>query len=599
MDRRLRSDEKPNRAIVLAWLAVCALGTLVAWPGLAQGRFPSPDDSLRLVQVRDLLAGQAWYDLHQYRITPPDGVLMHWSRLVDAPLFAMIRLLEQFVGQAMAEQITIFVIPLLIFGLICLAIGRLAWRLFDVETAVFACLALGLWPLALRQVQPMRIDHHSYQMLSIAIAAWAISWRSAMRGGAAAGVALGIGAMVSLETLPMVAGFGLILLLRWLSDRQLRWWLVGYMQGLAMTLVIVFVATRGLPDLTEHCDVISPAHIGFFAITALATGAIATLPNLPRAVLLGLFALAGSGGLAFFAMSAPQCLGSPMGNLDPLVRQYWYENVLESQPVWRHSLDEAIPALVQAFIALAAALVIFARQRGWSRQWWSEYCLLLLIAIVAAVITYRSFAFVGVLGAIPMGWLACRLLNRFRAVESPWKKIGTAALFYLVLLPNTPFLLIQKFGASEMTKPHLSSTNQSSCDVYSGIPLLNRLPPSRLFAPFDIGPAVLRLTHHSVMATSHHRAQQAMRDVILGFTLPPDQSRAIIDLYEADYVVVCMDLFEPANFIGIGGQDSLMARLEAGDPPDWLEPVAIGGPEALRVWKVRHRLQGGIPAPAH
>ena len=39
---------------------------------------------MRLVEVRDWLAGQAWFDLHQYRLDPPDGVQMHWTRVLDA-----------------------------------------------------------------------------------------------------------------------------------------------------------------------------------------------------------------------------------------------------------------------------------------------------------------------------------------------------------------------------------------------------------------------------------------------------------------------------------------------------------------------------------
>ena len=51
---------------------------------------PDTDDAMRLVQVRDLLAGQGWFDMVQHRLMPPEGASMHWSRLVDAPLAALI-----------------------------------------------------------------------------------------------------------------------------------------------------------------------------------------------------------------------------------------------------------------------------------------------------------------------------------------------------------------------------------------------------------------------------------------------------------------------------------------------------------------------------
>ncbi len=51
------------------------------------------DDVMRLVQIRDLLAGQSWFDLTQYRLGLDGGTLMHWSRLIDLPIAVLIRLL--------------------------------------------------------------------------------------------------------------------------------------------------------------------------------------------------------------------------------------------------------------------------------------------------------------------------------------------------------------------------------------------------------------------------------------------------------------------------------------------------------------------------
>ena len=34
-------------------------------------RLPDSDDAMRLVQVRDLLAGQGWFDMVQHRLMPP------------------------------------------------------------------------------------------------------------------------------------------------------------------------------------------------------------------------------------------------------------------------------------------------------------------------------------------------------------------------------------------------------------------------------------------------------------------------------------------------------------------------------------------------
>ena len=46
-------------------------------------------------QVRDWMAGQSWFDVVQHRLNPPLGVDMHWSRLVDAPIAAIMSVAQE------------------------------------------------------------------------------------------------------------------------------------------------------------------------------------------------------------------------------------------------------------------------------------------------------------------------------------------------------------------------------------------------------------------------------------------------------------------------------------------------------------------------
>ena len=83
------SSAPPRRwlwIVVPVWAALYSLLLAVSFARLSARTFHDPDDQLRLQQVRDLLGGQSWFDLHQYRIDAVGGgVLMHWSRLVDVP----------------------------------------------------------------------------------------------------------------------------------------------------------------------------------------------------------------------------------------------------------------------------------------------------------------------------------------------------------------------------------------------------------------------------------------------------------------------------------------------------------------------------------
>ena len=127
----------------------------------------------------------------------------------------------------------------------------------------------------------------------------------------------------------------------------------------------------------------------------------------------------------------------------------------------------------------------------------------------------------------------------------------------------------------------------SSCDLEASARRLSALPQGTVFAPLDIGPSILLETGHGVIATGHHRADKAMRDVIGAFVSGDPFSRLIVEAYGADYLVMCTDLIEPSIYAGRGGEGSLAARLVAGNAPDWLEPVETGGPDTFRVWRVR------------
>ena len=59
-------------------------------PGATDYVGPDNDDGMRLVEVRDFLAGQGWFDLMQYRLGLDGGTLMHWSRLIDLPIASLI-----------------------------------------------------------------------------------------------------------------------------------------------------------------------------------------------------------------------------------------------------------------------------------------------------------------------------------------------------------------------------------------------------------------------------------------------------------------------------------------------------------------------------
>ncbi len=115
--------------LALLWLVISLLMVVLVRGNIASDVLPDGDDYMRLQQVRDLLGGQSWFDLHQYRYVPPVGEPMHWSRLVDIPIATLILIFRPFVGEIAAERITEIVVPLLTFGCVMALVATITRRL--------------------------------------------------------------------------------------------------------------------------------------------------------------------------------------------------------------------------------------------------------------------------------------------------------------------------------------------------------------------------------------------------------------------------------------------------------------------------------------
>ena len=176
-EQRLGASRASAAALLVGCWAIVACSSLVA----TFGRLPdglSNDDAMRLVGIRDLLAGQAWFDPTQYRLGPA-GSLMHWSRLIDLPIALLLKFFQLFVDAPMAERLTMAIWPLLVL-LPTLAGLRALGRALQGEMAGNIALVLGMFLApVVGHFRPGALDHHNVQ---IALLLWARPGPSASRG---------------------------------------------------------------------------------------------------------------------------------------------------------------------------------------------------------------------------------------------------------------------------------------------------------------------------------------------------------------------------------------------------------------------------------
>lgn len=575
----------------IAWLLVSALLLLSRWGVATAGEFPGADDILRLMQVRDLIAGQNWFDVTQYRVdVPHGGIAMHWSRLVDIPIAAVILALSPIIGGPAAQSAALIIVPLATLFVAMLLCVRIAWRLLGEEEATLAALVMAISVPVLFQLGPMRIDHHGWQIVCALAALNGLMARSPRTGGRIAGAALATWVAISIEGLPFAAIVIGVLSLRWLRDRREAPLTVSAMRTFALTGIALFLATRGIGDLATYCDAIGPVHLAIFALGALVYTALARFEPLPRGlVLVGMAGCAG-GGLAILMLGAPQCgMSGGFEGLDPLVAQYWHANILEGQPIWRQPVESALQYAVTPLIGLAATLALIRGSHDWLRRFWIDYALILLGAFVISVFIARAGAVACVLAAPPLAWQLRQWLRAIRSMKSPVPRVAAMATLVLALMPAFPALLLTQAipaAASDGAAPPAAMTGGAArCDLRGIADAMDDLPPGEVFAPLDIAPYIL-FGEHGVVATSHHRGGEAMRFLIATSLAPPERAGAALRARGTDYVALCLDLVEPQIYRQ-AAPEGLIAVLLKGERPDWLAPVRMPEDSALRVWRVR------------
>lgn len=571
------------RILLVVWLIVAVAKTVTAIPNLTDRTFPDPDDAMRLMQVRDWLAGQSWFDVTQYRLNPPFGGPMHWSRYIDLPIAAVILLFRPFVGQYNAETAALVIVPMLTLGAAMLLIYRITERLVAPRAALLAVVGAPASLGAMTQMKSMRIDHHGWQIVLALAATLCALDKNPRRSGLLAGLAIGLWLNISVEALPFAVMVAALFAVQWLIDCAAAERLRVYMVSLAVSAAALFAATH-LPSTWEpiHRDALNLGHLAAFAAAALA-GLVMIRPGIAklshRVAVLAAVGTVSAGTI--FAVD-PHFWQSPFSNLDPLVARLWYAAVDEGQPIWHLAPKDMAVALSQQFVGLAGTGFAIWKTAGNERRLWCAYGFLLLAATIMSIAVTREATLASMLSLPGTAFLCDFALTRARAVPHMTKRVLATAAALCIMAPA--------YVAPAATMPKDPSNGQpdfgAQCARQSEVTHLNALPPSILAAPLDITPAILAETRHTAIGSGHHRNVSGIKDMIRLFVGPEAGQHEVIARRKIDYVVFCPGTAEAGWWAG-NGPKGLASMLSRGKAPNWLEPVKVPGLRYIRVWRVR------------
>lgn len=563
------------------------------------------DSLMRLVQIRDLIAGQGWFDLTQYRMGPAGGFEMHWSRLVDAPVAVLLQLAGMVTGDASrAEMIVAYLWPGLLLAICLYFLIRAAHRVGGSEAA-FPAAVLGLAALHFMGIfAPGSFDHHNVQLALILGAVTALAGASGMRAGLLAGIAAAASLAVGMETAPLVAAMGavaaLAFLIRGTHEAPLA---LGFGAGFAAGAVLASLAT--LPPsrwLTVTCDAWSGAQAGTAIIAGAGLAVIAMAPVLGSSLPRRLAALGGLAiALALYAAAAfPACLSEPYAGLDPLLKRYWLDWVTEAQGAFgmiASNPGEAAGYYVTPLIAMVFLGAGVARRAG--RRDALVVGLVLAAAFAVSIWQVRGAMFSVPIAIIPLAAMIARARTRSARGRGVAPAIMLAAAWIVSFniawnmgVTRLSAALFPRFGAMIGD----ASVSAGACYRADGYSRLAALEPATVLAISNLGAPILSGTGHRVMSGPYHRNVEGNLAALRALTGEPDAARTIIEGHGIDLVVHCPGNSE-TKVLASEFPRGLLAALEDGNVPAWLAPIAGPGDGALRIFRVENRRAARVDRP--
>ena len=549
------------------------------WHSLASMILPDTDDMMRLAQVRDWLAGQATNDWTQYRMAPPLGSPMHWSRVNDVGIAALILGFSPLVGRQTAELIAVLAYPAMLFAAHLFLAARVARRLWGPEGAIIAVVLAALASPGTTVFAPGRIDHHALQVVLIEIAVLAAMARAGLASGAIAGGAIALGLVIGLETAPQLAGLIGVLSAFWVvRGARERTRLAGVTIGLAATTAPFVLFLRPTLWSADLCDAFTPATTTATFAGAAALGALA----LATPVLSGWKQRAGvgivSGGavLAALLIAYPACLSGPYGQVDPFLLREFISHIDEANGIFAQ--PSPVRAIQLGGLMLASVLgVVWIAWRSPER--WRRWAPLACVVAVSGLVTLAQVrgTYVGTTLGAPLlagvilaarhrrpagstrliaAWLTCTGMGWYGApllVETALGRVGTSVATYSP--PAMPRAL---------------------CNTGQGWESMNHYPAGIVMAPTSIAAYLTGATGMSTVGAGYHRNNTGNMAMYRYFLSPPAQAAAIARRWHVNYVAFCPGDFAEMD-VAVRFPDSLAAMLDSGRHPSDFRELPLHG----------------------
>lgn len=577
--------------VFLIWVGISAYYLSLRADAIHWFALGDTDDNMRYLQVRDWLDGQGWFDLRQYRMDPPQGANIHWSRIVDLPIAALMLIFRLFMSEGLADRWACAIAPLLpllplMFGLSFITRrlsrpGSLAWII-----AAFGPLGA---PMGFNMYMPLRVDHHGWQLALVVAMLAGIVDRKWLRGGLVAGAASALSVAIGMEMMVYLAGAGGLIALRWVFKEGAARRMVPYALALGSGTGLLYAVFASNDNRVVACDAISP---NWVATLILAAGGMVLLGFLrlkgwPKRLVAG--ALVGAVVGVFTYHFWPQCVTN-VYQIDPELDRLWLSHIREAKPISVQSLSSAIQIAALPVGGLLSALVgCFAARADKERLWaWGSVMLMVAFALGLTFWQIRSGPAAQLIAIPAVAWVGYGAVEWLVRGSIGERLIALLALLVAVLSFNGDFIYpqLQKAGLVKPPLPATAATKardarfkrintaNARCRTQPALVALNQLPPATIMTMVDLGPRLVAMTHHSAIAGPYHRNGKAILDLHHAYDGDAATFLDTARRHHATYFLLCPD-FPEGTIYRARSPGGMYNRIEKGQIPAWLKPVEL------------------------
>ena len=584
-----------------------------------EGMLADPDAYMRLNRVQHLWDTGSWFDPIFPRISPPDGLLQHWTRPMDTLLLIGAAFATPFLGfEDGLHWWGVIIGPVMLFP----ALLAIVWAAIPLVRRDWLWLVGVLFvtqPALLMTFLVGRPDHNCLLILlfvtyvGLTIRIVVEPHRNAM--AAFAGIVAALALWVSMETLLFVVVGIAVPGLFWVAGfaRISRAMLI-HSASLLAALAVALLLERGFGRLGQiEFDQTSVAHLVLFGLNVAFWAAIEASQRLVRisghpAGRIAIATCAAAMVLATIWSVVPGFFQSPLSQVDELYRSVRLVNIAEIQPIVRWSdltgpsaamtIGHVFLWLGAAALAIPSLIWMLMRSSGAMRRGWLVIALMCVVFIPLSLAQVRWVAYAESMVVIPyaaavgasLAWvtrlpLAEALLAFPRALAvafaCTWNFIPATIVGALADDPPAATTAAPGEDSGEVAGA-AAVESESVCPLTSLSTVLE--DPSgfgdrqrRVMAFVDFGPELLYRTPHAVFSIPNHRFQAGFTATYQAMTASTDElAESILRDNGVDLLVLCPEWPLEADFYGSdGGPGMLYGRLLAGDVPSYLAPIVL------------------------